>query len=536
VFEEVYAFNLLRPSEAKSFDDAKYVIVRKMVAKNDLKQMVNDEESLKAIESVGSNEYKVFDVDDGSYKTTSDETLVREFYFRPSAEYPRGYFYFTLDNAQILFQGELPQGVFPIIDVGFDEVPSSCRSHSIIRTCRSYQKEINRCSSAISNAQLILGDDKILYQSSTNLQYGGTIAGVRGIKYSSGQPPTILSGRSGDQYLNFLNSQISELYNVTNVKEDPAINAQLDPYALLFSSFKNREGFVEYGEKFERFMVRICETSLRLFKAYVHDDMLIPAIGKNEYINISEFRSTEDLNYVIKVEPRTDDAESMLGRMLSINHILQYVGQNLDKEELGVLIKNLPTLNKSELFSSLTIDYDNAVNDILALDRGEFPAINRYDNHKFLIKRLIHRTKKKDFNLLPEPVRQNYFQKITQHEQIEAEQLQEIEQLKAGFIPSGGYLVPVDFYASDPANPAKTKRVRLPYEAISWLVKRLEKQGMSQQTMDQMNHNMLSDMAAMMAQRIPQEQQGQPEQPQLQPPIPEQEQPMESGSIYNHLK
>lgn len=515
VYERIFGFNLLRAAEAKSMAESRYLCYRKMVQIKDLKAKIgNDPDKLKLVEEASQDVFTVFDASSGNYTTTKNETMLREYYFRPCADYPLGYYYISTTKG-ILWDGELPEGIFPIAYCGFDEVATSPRSRSIIKQLRPYQVEVNRSASKLAEHQITLGDDKLLIQSGTKLVHGGQLPGVRGIQYS-GMPPTILGGRSGEQYLGYMNSQISEMYMIANVEEDKEeIKAQSDPYTGLFRAMRQKKKFIIYAEKFESFLIDICDKSLRYAKLYFPENMLIPAIGKREFINMAEFKNSEDLGYQIKLEPQSDDIETQMGKQLVLNHALQYVGKELGKDGIGRAIRAMPFLNKEEVFGDLTSDYDNTTNDILAMDRGQPRPAHAYDNHTYVIKRLISRMKLGDFEFLSDEIKMLYQQKIQEHEGLEAENQQKMLAAQADMIPTGGYLVVCDFYMPDPAAPERTKRVRLPYEALNWLIKRLDEQGSSVKRFDEMHEKALGDIAGMVHSKMQQAQiAGAPQMPQ----------------------
>jgi len=191
----------------------------------------------------------------------------------------------------------------------------------------------------------------------------------------------------------------------------------------------------------------------------------------------------------------SEDLETTLGKQLALNHVLQYVGKDLSKEDMGKVIRNMPFLNSEQLLDDLTLDYDNATSDILALDRGEWREPNRYDNHEYVIKRLIKRMKQSDFSLLNPQVQQLYQMKLSKHQDIEAMMQQEILAAQAGYIPSGGYEVVCDLYAPDPNNPTRTRRLRVPSESLEWLVKKLEQQGTYTVGLESMPMGGVADLA-----------------------------------------
>ncbi len=189
-----------------------------------------------------------------------------------------------------------------------------------------------------------------------------------------------------------------------------------------------------------------------------------------------------DICYEIKVEAQSDDIETKLGKQIVLNHTLQYVGSQLKPEDIGKLMRQMPFANFDQSFDDLTIEYDNSVNDVLALERGEKPPVHPNDDHTYQIKRLTARIKKSDFKYLDPSIQQSFQQKIDAHQQIDAAQKDQLRRAEAGFIPTSGDLVAMDFYAADPSDPTgvKTRRARLPYAAIQWLIQQLEVQGQTQ--------------------------------------------------------
>jgi hypothetical protein len=517
--ERLFAFNLLRDPSAKSMLESKFFIIRKMVALTELKAMVaGDEDKLKMIQEQKDDTFLVFDGNHQNYQKSEGMSMLKEFYFKPCVDYPLGYYYITVEGG-ILFEGELPFGIFPIIYEGFDEIQTSPRHRSIIKQLRPYQAELNRAASKIAEHQVTLGDDKILVQSGTKVTTGVHLPGVRSIQYS-GMAPTILAGRAGDQYLTYMTSQIAEMYQVANISEDTILKGGpgADPFGQLFQSVHDKKKFTIYTDKFEQFLCTLCRTYLDLARNYFSQDMLIPMIGRAEVVNISEFKNTTDLSYSIKTEPLTDDITTMMGRQLTINHALQYVGSQMTKEDIGKLMRAMPFGNFDESFSDMTLNYDSATNMILALDRGGTPQPNKYDDSTYMIQRLVARQRMSDFAMLSPQIQQNYQQLTSLYEDQETQKQQQILAAQAEFIPSGGARIKVDYYVPDPTNPDRPVRATLPAESVDWLIKRLADQGSSQQQMTTMNQGAVGEIAAKL------QQQGPP--PQGQPPMPGNQLPM----------
>jgi hypothetical protein len=495
-FESIPGFDLLRSKGAFSMADSPYLIYRKMVEKKVLMKAYSDQpEKIKGLtDSAAKSTYVVFDQNNQSYSKEDKRVLVKEFYFRPCVTYPKGYFYICTEHAK-LEEGELPYGIFPLVWKGFDEYPSNPRGYSIIKIARPFQSELNRASSQLAQHQVSVGDDKVIYQAGTKLQQGALLPGVRGISYT-GIPPQILAGRDGSQFLGYIESQIKEMYDAVMLDETlQEEGQQMEPYTLLFRSMKQQIKFGKYAEKFGEFLEEICTTYLALAKQYLPDDMVIGAVGRAEQINMAEFRSTTPLSYQITVEEQTEAPDTQLGRQLTLNHLLQYVGTQLGKDDIGRVMKNMPFVNNKEIFGDLTIDSENVDNDMLAIERGENVDMSPYANNEYYVKRLSHRVKQPDFKFLAPQVQQNFMNLLQQHEQEIARKQEEIRAAQNEFIPVGGNMIKADMYVTK--GEGKIERVALPYQAVDWLIQKLEEQGMSLEKIKLMNSGAQADIAGM---------------------------------------
>lgn len=479
IIERILAFNLLRAPEAKVMEDSHYLIYRKAVSYESLLEMVKgDEEKEKIVKEGKDDTYFVFDSNKQNYGKDKNIVTLREHYYRPCMEYPEGYYYICTD-AGVLWEGPLPFGEFPIVYEGHDEIPTTPRHRSPIKQLRPYQIEINRAASKIAEHQVTLGDDKLVVQSGAKVTSGSILPGVRTIQVS-GMAPTILPGRSGDQYFQYVESQIAELYSAAMVAEDLEEKGDQDAWGSLWKAVRNKKKFILDAEKFESYLTRVCSLYLKLAKTYFDENMLIPMIGKSELVNITEFKNTEPQKYQIKIEPNNDDLETMMGKQLMLNHILQYSSGQLEKEDIGRLIRLMPFANNEKSFEDMTMSYDRATNIILALDRGESVNPNKYDKGPYIINRLTSRMDQSDFNRLDPMIQQNYANLVNLYTEMEAEKARQTQAMQSDFIPTDGAMIKVAWYIKDPTNPSRSVQATLPASSINWLVQRLADQGTTQ--------------------------------------------------------
>jgi hypothetical protein len=352
--------------------------------------------------------------------------------------------------------------------------------------------EINRAASAIVMESLVLGHSTVLSQAGSKLSTAGIGNGMKSLTYT-GVKPDILRGSNGDQYMSYVAQQTQEMYELAGVpyREQDKPAQTNDTLALLFRSLKDKKRFSYYAEKFERFLTQATELSIALCRIYMSEEELVPMVGKNEVVNMEEFKNTDPLHTLIKTRPRSDDFVSMMGKSIQVSSILQYAGSSLSATDVGILARNLPFLNEENIIEDSVLDYDIATNTILSLDRGEIPPIQDVEDHAYQIKRLTNRQKKPDYALLDQNIKNNYQDRIDMHMQFMISQQQEAAKANAGYIPSGGGLVAVDMYID---KDGKQRRARLPYESLNWLVNRLQAQGTQQEVLSELPNNVQAQM------------------------------------------
>lgn len=514
VFETIYGYNLLQHPGSKTLRGTP-VCIRKMVPKKELEaRYKDDQEKLKYIQASSDDEFVVFDADKARYTKEKDQVCWREYYWPKCHEYPMGY-YAMSTRSGICEEGPLPEGIWPIAFALFDQSPSAPRGRSIVKVIRPWQAEINRASSQQAQHQITVGDDKIVYQAGTKLQSGALLPGVRGITYQ-GMQPQILAGRDGSQFGAYIDQQVRDLYAAVDLEHlfDEKPTGAIEPYTLLYRSAKDQLKFSEYHEKFEQFLIDLCSIYLEMARFYLEDDELIYIMGRKEQVNIDEFRSTTPLQYRIKMEAQAETIESKLGKQLTINHTLQYVGNKLEKEDIGKLMRSMPYGNFEESFSDFTIDYDNAQNIMLSIERGQQPAFSQFDNHEYIVKRLGKRVREADFPYLDDRIKQLYQLVYVQHRDAYTKQVEAEMRAKDEMIPIGGAMIGCDMYVPDKKNPDNApKRVRVPYQALDWLINTLEQQGMTMEKLEMQNQQTIAEMAdQIFPQQPPPQQPGAPRQ------------------------
>jgi len=514
-FETILPFNLLRHPECESMDDSPYFIVRKMIDKEELKNMIPEddperEKKLEYIKASSDTTYKIFDAVKASFEEQKDKIMLKEYYFKPGSVYgPKGYFYITTEFGT-LFEGEIPFGVFPIAYRGFKKIQTSPRARSVVKVLRPYQYEINRAASKIVEHQLVHGDDKVITPLGGKFSQGSEQPGVRHFQ-ATGQP-IVIPGRVGEQYASYVDSQIQEMYQVVDEIVDDQDNPQsLDAYTLLFRSLSRKKKYGKYAKEFQSFLKDIYWIYLKLAKEYFDENTYIRATGRREAINIAEFKSADPLSVQIKLSESNEDAESLLGKTIMLQQVLQYVGKDLPKQALGKLLVNMPFANGDQIFNSLTLTERNVENCLLALDRGEWMPAEQDDKHEAFIEALSNRIISADFKLLSQDIQQMYYARREQHRQFLAEQEQKVMLAQQQAVPMTGNFVKCDMYVM---KDGKQVRATFPQDALDFLQKKLEQQGL---TMARLELLSTADQAAVAQNMMMDQQQPQGAMPNGQP-------------------
>jgi hypothetical protein len=477
VYERIPAYRFFTDPDADSQRTNMWCCIQKFFPRKQLiGRYLGDKRKVEIIEKSSKQKQNWFDGFTGIYSENSDEVELREFYFKPCADYPEGYFIYATDSG-VLEEGELPDG-FCIFSEVFDESPENPRGYSIIRQAKPYQVEINRAAAAAITESIVLGHSTVLYPAGEKPTTSAIGNGMKGLAYHSVNPPSVIPGQTGQNYIDYMNQQIDEMYRVClvpQIDEDKNASGTNDAIAMLGRSLRDKMRFSLYAEKVEGLIIRIIEYSLKLARRYLRDDEVIPIVGKSEAVNIAEFRKTTPQEYSIQVKPRSDDFSSTLGKSIQLQWVLQYVGSQLPPEAIAAIVRELPFLSKDAIMKDYTVYKDQADALILSLDRGEVPFFFERTNHEYMISRITTRMNQNDFPLLPQKVQLNYLDRLQLHDQVMVQQQQQAAAATSGFIPSGGGLVSADYYITSPEG--KQQRVRLPYEAVDWLVKRLADQG-----------------------------------------------------------
>jgi len=495
--EKRMGFECKRDPAAKSFQDARYLMFDKSVDLADAKAIVAQlrPEKVSAMSEEGSDNIVGFDINKGAYMSEAKKTLFIETYIRPCSSYPNGQ-YILSTKEFVVFKMDLPLGIFPVYQLGFDPIQTTPRCASIISVARPYQAEINRASSKQTEHQITIGDDKLYVGASSSVTNGGKLHGVRIMK-GDGEKPTYIAGRTGEQFSSFIMEQIKQMYEAVNlphlIADVAAGEKSSDPYSLLYKSMSQRGIYAFYLEQWEDFEKKLFTDAIRLAKHYYTEDHIVKIVGKKEKVNIAEFQETADDGFDIVVEESNGDIETKYGKLLTITNVLQYAGGRLSPEQIGQLVNDLPYANKDKVFNAMTTNVDLVENMLLALDRGEQPIIPKFGNIDLMLSALTNRTVQADFVSLDAEKQMLYQQYIQQLEQMKAQQQLQMQQAQQGLIPASGFLTTINASMKNPTT-GKVERIKVPSDAVGWLVQKLNQQGAYAQQMQGLGAETMIDI------------------------------------------
>ncbi|MCT4641593.1 MAG: hypothetical protein N4A33_04795 [Bacteriovoracaceae bacterium] len=507
--ELIYPWDLKRPTNSKRLEDMPWIGYEKMVSTKELQSQVDDPDLKKQIRDSEDETFKVIDPTTGIYRESKGRTLVREVYYKPSAVYPNGYYYiFTKDI--ILYEGELEPGhPFPIKVKGYTNIPTSPRSVSIIRQLRPLQVEVNRGASSQALVQLSVGLPKVVTLAGSTIESGGMKSGLRIYKSNGMQAPVIIPGQSGAQFVDSMNQAITEMYQISNVPEiaEDKVGG-LDPQTAMYIALKDKKRFSLVAKKFQEYVKDLIKDVLTLKKIYMNPAEIVQVVGRSEAINVSEFKNAKPIGFQIKLEDVSDDIASTMGKYINIRDMLQYGAGAMNGEQVALLGRNMPFLNDEKMFESQLVNYDNYVNIQLSIERGEQIVPTMNDDADYLLPKLQLRTRRPDFKFLEPQVQQMYGYWIEQLELMQAQKAQQLKVMQSQMIPTSGGNVPIPIYQDVPNSTGgfKSERIKVPHDALVDLVKKLQSQGATLETMNELQDVNASNIAQLYNQQQPEAQ------------------------------
>jgi hypothetical protein len=496
--DKLYGFNVHIDREADSFAEAKFATVDKLHWRDKTPERYKPEpDQLDMINGSVDIHYKVFNGLDGSYQIEKNHVMIHETYIRPCPMYPTGYYFFWTDTG-VLEQGELL--TFPLFQYNWQDADTSARGFGAIRDLKQTQLEINRIATLAVKESVTLGYSLLLTQLGTKLSQESFGNGMRTVYYA-GMKPEIVAGKNGEQYLTKIQEETKDLYTIANVKmHEEEEEGSGDIMALLTRSMKQKAKFKENGIRFQKFLRDVSACMLEYARAYLSEESIVPMIGKSDVVNMAEFKNTDPLCYQIKIIDSNSDVDTAIGKSLQATQVLQYSGKQLNDEQLGLVIESMPFLDNDNLSKSFTLNLKVAENIILGLDRGEQPLFDREQPHEYIINKMVSRKLEADYALLGPEIHEAYELRLEAHREVFKEQSDAAQRAKDGFIPSGGFLVPIQLYGA--GKEGKAERLKIPSESLYWLVDQLGTQNSSQA---QLNGLPLSQQALMAPQQGPQQ-------------------------------
>lgn len=498
--ETIAPYDLGRAPGSRSVEESPWHIHRHVYTKRDLVRMYGKKkgEGLAAgdpstdVNHFGESSYTVFQSSKYEYDNLQG-TMVLEYYERPTVRHPRGrYFFFTTSG--IIEQGELPGGVYPIVVQRFMKTPRLARGHSFIRNIYRIQTEINRASGQDATNMAHFGDDKFVTNSNSDLQMGKVIKGATHLKVSGFQDIKssflFVEGKGQPKYVDYIQAQVNEMDYICHVrtqmedKKGPQKGGDLS--VVLYTQIKDKKRFVKYAQAFEDYLVTKGRRVLSLYRHYLTPGDVIHSGNMDKRVLVPDFKATSDRDFMFAISPANESDETRLGKQIVVDKIMQYKGQDLDKADIGMILRASMLSNEKLLLSHFSPEYDSWVNNQVELEKGIMPQVSEVEDFAYKARMTTTRMSKPDFKELPLMVQDLYRRFLQVCEEGAAKAENERLRIEQGVIPTEGALLNTDLYRTVPNSSGtgqKTERVKLPHSALEWLVESLQKQGVTQQNL-----------------------------------------------------
>ena len=495
--DPIAPYDLGRAPGSRSVEDSPWHIHRHVYTMRQLLRMFGRERAEgmatdspeNTFSNFGESSHTVFQSSRYEYSNMRG-AMICEYYEKPTVSHPNGrFFYFT--EAGILKAGPLPGGVYPIVVQRFFKTPKLARGHSFIRNVYRIQMEINRASGQDATNMIHFGDDKFVTNASSDIQMNNVVKGASHIKVSSyGDIKSsfmFVEGKGQPKYIDYVKAQIKEMdylcHVATQMEEKKQPQKGGDISVVLYHQIKDKKRFVKYAQAFEDYLVTKGKRILDLYRHYLIRTDVIHSGNRDKTILVDDFKSTTDRDYVFQVSPANESDETRLGKQIVVDKILQYKGKELDKTDMGMVLRSSMLSDDKQLMDHFTAAYDSWVNNQIELEKGILPQVSKVEDFAYKTKMLTARMSRPDFQFLDPRAQAAFQQFLSVCEAGVAEAENERLRIEKGVVPTDGALISTDMYRTVPnasGTGMKTEKMKLPQSSLEWLVKVMEAQGVTQ--------------------------------------------------------
>ena len=485
--EPILPFDLLRAPGIRDVGDSPWYIHRRIYREDELRKMFGPERGTAmsdlGIAGINNHDFLVFNSQDREYAHFRG-TEVREFYLRPNMEHPQGLFtYYT--EEKILRSGPLPGGLFPIVIRRLESSPILPRGHSFIRTIYAAQMEINRAVSQDANNMYHFGSDKVITSGKSSVTTGRSLHGISHLKVSGILPLKdsiqYVEGSGMPKYMDYIHNLVKQMDYQVNLEtklEEKKDKRSGDITFVLYSRIKDKQRFSTISTTFEGYLREKAESVLQLLRYYLGPNDIIHAGNRQDTVLIEDFKNTSDLDYTFSVDVGNETPETIIGKQMVIQMMMQYMGKEMGRDDIGLLLRNSVLGNDKALLANFTANYDAVVQNMIFLEKGLFPTVTGTEDFEYKAKYITLRMGKADFMFLNPQIQQGYQQFLLLCEQKIAQNQENRMRLDKGAIPAEGPLVKTDMVVNVPTSTGTPKQVRLalPMSALVWLKTAIDKQ------------------------------------------------------------
>lgn len=359
-------------------------------------------------------------------KEKSDTVTVKEYWERPSANYPKGRLIIVAGETVLVdTDNPTPEGDLPFADIRHIAVPGRFWGTSALEAGIPHQKYINMCLSQIQEIQRRTARPAMLVPNGSAV---GEITSQPGglIKYNPvyGLKPEWQAAPPVPVYmLNLLDRAMQSLFNIfgqhevsmgqvpAGVRSGTGVRflQEQDDTMLGPTAHSLATGFSRWGKQV-----------LGIFKQDVEDGRKIKYVGKNKTVEVLDFNASnitgsED----IEVIPGSLLPESKAARQDFLVQLYQmgaFVDTTTGKPDNQRFFKMLEIGSFEELFDDVQLDMDAAELETRALSRGEYTTIHNWDNHQTHMWKHNAYRKTVEFMQMPPDIKANFNRHIALHQ------------------------------------------------------------------------------------------------------------------------
>lgn len=419
-------FELYPDPLAQSFDEAEWIIEKKVRSLNYVKEKYNFDAMADTNAPLGPVESRIFASmvyagNEADYRGVS----VYEYWCKPNHEHPKGK-RCVWANDQVLYEEEAPFDTFPYVMFSGITVPGRFWPTSLVTQLRGPQTELNKVRSQIAENGARIGNPSLLTSRHANVKYTG-LPGER-VYYDSTvqdavpsylQPPDMpVYVREEIERIVDSISEISGLHEVSKAQVPTGVTAA-SAINLLMEADDTRIG--PEIQDMERGLEQAGQKILRLRAQFNTDERMIRIAGEDGFWDIAPFRgSMLRENTDVEVQAGSGMPRSKAAKQAAMTELLNTLAQygiQLDPRDLRRFAKEYEVGGLDKLFEGLNATEQQIQRENRQLATGTEVPIKDWDDDQAHIEGHDEFRMSSRYEKMPPPLQQLFDGHVTAHRQ-----------------------------------------------------------------------------------------------------------------------